>query len=29
LLLCLPQGDKYGCYCQECGAELADKIDKH
>jgi hypothetical protein len=29
LLLCLPQGDKYAYYCQACGAELADKIEKH
>jgi hypothetical protein len=26
LLLCLPRGDKYAYYCQECGAELAEKI---
>jgi transposase-like protein len=28
LLLCLPQGDKYAYYCQECGAELAVKMEK-
>ena len=28
LLLALPQGDKYGYYCEQCGAELADKLEQ-
>lgn len=28
LLLCLPEGDKYAYYCQQCGAELAAKIER-
>ena len=29
LLLSLPHGDKYAYYCQQCGAELADKIERN
>ncbi len=29
LLLCLPEGDKYAYYCQQCGAELAAKLEKN